>query len=194
MDFESGNLPIKDCSYKPFSKIPSGATFEQRVLGGSYTIKNVFPNYPLPSCLSSPRCLFRTDTQNEKQFYLSFFTKLRTDIKMLHKYEQGIFEQAPLTPQLKDLSILERIRFLSARTCEICHARFGSYRTLINGKKCKLIRVIDHCHVVYKESISEPDQPTLLNKVICQFCNLNLTQSCDSPKITRVIFLHNAER
>ena len=113
---------------------------------------------------------------------------------MLHGYEQRVFEQAPLTPQLKDLSVLEKIRFLSARTCEICHARFGGYRTLVNGKRCKLIRIIDHCHVIYKGSMSEPDPPALLNKVICQFCNLNLTQSCDTPKITRVVFLHNAER
>ena len=194
MDYESGNLPVKDCSYKPFSTVPTSAVFEQRVLGGSYTIKNVFPNFPLPSSLSSPRCLFRTEIQSEKQFYLSFFTKLRTDIKLLHRYEQEIFDQSPPTPHLSQLSITEKIRYLSTQFCDICHAKFGGYRTLLNGKRCKLIRNIDHCHVVYKASIDEPDSPTLLNKVICQFCNLNLTQSCDSPKITRIIYLHNAER
>ena len=194
MDYESSNTPVADSSYSSFSKIPTNAIYEQKVIGGAYSIRNVFPNYPLPNSLATPRCIFINETQTEKDFYLSFFKKLRSDIKLIHRYEQDILSEAIPTPHLRDLSITEKIRYLSAQFCEVCQAKFNSYRTLDNGKKCRLHKNIDHDHVIFKKSMNEPDDGSVLRKVVCQFCNLQLTQSADSPKKSRIIYLHNAER
>lgn len=192
-DLECVNIPVKEnASYSscPYSKMPSQAVFEQRVIGAAYMFKNIFPNFALPSELKEPRCVFRQGNETEEQFFLSLFNMLRDDVKRIHRYEQNVLNYDQGTPQLKDLSLLEKIRFLGRQFCEICHTKFGSFKRVQNNKKCKVQKVLDHSHIDFITP-AEP-APGRLRRVICQFCNWALSQSADSPKKSRCFFLHNS--
>ena len=200
-DLECLNVPVNDVNDSSYEKIPSQAIFEQIIVGAAYSFKNIYPNFELPSELKDPRCVFRKENESEEAFYLTFFNMLRDDVKKIHRYEQEVMKKDEGTPQLKDLSIADRIRFLSRQFCEICQARFGSYRKTKENKKCKILKNLDHGHVEYR-SIFEPTleprpatpaTPTL-RRVLCQFCNWAMSQSADSPKNSRIIFLHNCIR
>ena len=193
MDTEATNEKVDFTVPSPHSKVPGNAVFEQRILAASYVITNVFPNFPLPANMQQPRCLYK-DKQTEQNFYLTFFGMLRSDIKLIHNYELDVISQDKGIPNFKDLTLMERFRYIITSKCEICLATFGRKRRMKNNKLCTIKKALHHEHAVYKKSVTEPDSELRLSKVICTFCNLQLTQAVESPKKTRVIFLHNATR
>ena len=83
MDFEASNVKPDHTIPCPYSKVPNNAVYEQTILAGSYCIKNVFPNFPLPLVLQQPRCLVR-EQQSIQQFYLDFFKMIRSDVQLVH--------------------------------------------------------------------------------------------------------------
>ena len=97
MDFESTTAPFQRDS--PQDRAPKNAIFEQKVLGGSYHIRSLYPAYDLSPSMQEPRVMFFDNTRTtEQQFYLQFFKMLRSDISNLYFHERQILNHPIFQP------------------------------------------------------------------------------------------------
>ena len=151
LDFESFNrVPTPESFSNPsnFEAVPSTAVFHQSPMSYCYSMRSLYTDFPLPPYLSDVRIKFlNEDTASLKDFFIDLLLSLRIDLERQVHFLNKVTALDPGAPRLCDLSLKDRIHFMSARFCSLCGKTFGSfYLHPRTNKKVVTRKNKDHNH------------------------------------------------
>ena len=131
LDFESFNqVPTPESRSNPsiYEAVPGPAIFHQSPMSYCYSLRSLYTDFPLPAYLSDVRIKFLNDnTASVKDFFIDLLLSLRTDLERQVHFLNKVTALDPGAPRLCDLSLKDRVHFMSARFCSLCGRTFGSF-------------------------------------------------------------------
>ena len=151
MDFESLNVKPQCKLQESYYDKDELGVYEQIPIGVSWAHHSNYDkdnNFCLPESLSQPRCFFRDESSvSAEDFYLKILSELRKDIMLISKFHEYVLESDFGTPKFNDLSLAEKIFFLTKKYCSLCGKFFNkTYLNYKTKKKYIVKKVKDHSH------------------------------------------------